>query len=67
VVEMRRNKNRGYQKLRVWIDAIKYYEKTCTVFTNFPYELKSLENKRERGEWIDTLMVKESNAAYGNE
>jgi len=144
---MRRNKNRGYQKLRVWIDAISYYEKTCSVFRNLPYELKrvasqaiassdsvhrsisedycrrsireyiqflyialaslgksvsglqayrrakqigekefqeldtmayklengllrlveSLENKRERREWIDTLMVKESNAVYGNE
>jgi four helix bundle protein len=144
---MRRNKNRGYQKLRVWVDAIEYYEKTCRVFRDFPYELKkvasqaiassdsvhrnisegycrrsireyiqflyialaslgesvsglhayrrakqigekefqeldtlayrlengllrlveSLESKRDRGEWIDTLMVKESNAVYGNE
>ena len=29
--------------------------------------IESLEQKRERGEWIDNLMVKESNAAYGNE
>lgn len=27
--------------------------------------VESLEQKRERGEWIDYLMVKESNAAYG--
>ncbi len=26
--------------------------------------VESLEQKRERGEWIDTLMVKESNALY---
>lgn len=141
---MRKNKNRGYQKLRVWNDAIEYYIQTCKVFRNFPYELKrvanqaiassdsvhrnisesycrrsireylnflnialgslgesvsglqayrkakqitdeefeqldglayklessllklveSLEQKRERGEWIDHLMVKESNVIY---
>ena len=144
---MRRNKNRGYQKLRVWNDAIDYYVQMCDVFRGFPYELKrvasqaiassnsvhrkisegycrrsireylnflnialgslgesvsglhacrkanqikedefqkldvlayklengllklveSLEQKRERGEWIDHLMVKESNAVYGSE
>jgi len=143
---MPKNKNRGYQKLRVWNDAIEYYVQTCKVFRGFPYELKrvatqatastdsvhrniaegycrrsvreylnflnialgslgesvsglhayrkakqitedefynldtlayklengllklveSLEQKRERGEWIDHLMVKESNAIYGN-
>ncbi|MGD8775301.1 MAG: four helix bundle protein [Syntrophobacterales bacterium] len=142
---MRKNKNRGYQKLRVWNDAIEYYMLTCDVFRDFPYELKrvasqaiassdsihrnisegycrrsireylhflnialgslgesvsglqaylkskqiteeefetldrlayklengllklveSLEQKRERGEWIDHLMVKESNIIYG--
>ena len=142
---MRKNKNRGYQKLRVWDDAIKYYVKTCKVFRKFPYELKrvasqaisscdsvhrniaegycrrsiheylnflnialgslgesvsglrayreagqitqdefealdslayklengllklvkSLELKRDRGDWIDHLTVKESNAIYG--
>jgi len=145
--DMRKNKNRGYQKLRVWNDAIDYYIQTCNVFRKFPYELKrvasqaiassdsvhrnisegycrrsiheylnflnialgslgesvsgvhayrkseqiteeqfqkldalayklengllklveSLEQKRERGEWIDHLMVKESNAIYGIE
>ena len=142
---MRKIKNRGYQQLRVWHDAIEYYELTCTIFRKFPYELRrvvsqaiassdsvhrniaegycrrsiheylnflnialgslgesvsglfayrkakqlredeferldglayklengllklveSLEQKRELGEWIDYLMVKESNAAYG--
>ena len=37
---MRRNKNRGYQKLRVWNDAIEYYVQTCKIFRGFPYELK---------------------------
>ena len=144
---MRRNKNRGYQKLRVWNDAIEYYVKTCQCFRKFSYDLRrvagqaiasadsvhrniaegycrrsineylnflnialgslgesvsglyayrkseqlafeefegldslayklengllklveSLERKRERGDWIDHLIVKESNAAYGND
>ncbi len=139
-----RNKNRGYQKLRVWNDAIAYYSVTCQVFRRFPYELKrvasqaiassdsvhrnmaegycrrsikeylnflnfalgslgesvsglhaslkaeqisqeafqtldalayklengllklveSLEKKREKGDWIDHVMVKESNSLY---
>jgi len=143
---MRKNKNRGYQKLRVWNDAIDYYVQTCDAFRGFPYELRrvaaqaiassdsvhqniaegycrrsiheylnflnialgslgesisglhayrkskqlteeefekldrygyklengllklveSLEQKRERGEWTDHLMVKESNAIYGS-
>ena len=37
---MRRNRNRGYKKLRVWNDAIDYYVQTCEVFRNFSYELK---------------------------
>ncbi len=142
---MRKNKNRGYQQLRVWNDAIEYYAETCRIFRSFPYELKrvagqaiastdsvhrnvaegycrrsiheylnflnialgslgksvsglhayrkadqlreedfekldsmayklengllklveSLEKKREHGDWIDHLIVKESNAVYG--
>jgi four helix bundle protein len=144
---MRKNKNRGYQKLRVWNDAVDYYVQTCDTFRGFPYELRrvaaqaiassdsvhrniaegycrrsiheylnflnialdslgesisglhayrkskqiteeefqkldtfayklengllkpveSLEQKRERGEWTDHLMVKETNAIYGSE
>jgi len=37
---MRRNKNRGYQKLRAWSDAIDYYKRTFDIFRKFPYELK---------------------------
>lgn len=141
---MRKNKNRGYQQLRVWNDAIDYYVLTCEVFRRFQYELKrvgsqaiaasdsvhrniaegycrrsvreylnflnialgslgesvsglyacraaqqiseedferldtlayklengllklveSLELKREQGDWVDSLIVKESNAVY---
>ena len=144
---MRKNKNRGYQQLRVWNDAIDYYVETCRVFRGFPYELnrvtrqaiassdsvhrniaegycrrsiheylnylnialgslgesvsglhayrkaeqlaeenfetldsmayklengllklvESLEEKREQGDWIDHLIVKENNAVYGND
>ena len=143
---MRKNKNRGYQRLRVWNDAINYYVQVCSVFQGFPHELKkvasqaivasdsihrniaegycrksireylnflnialgslgesvsglhacwtakqiteeefqkldtlayklengllklveSLELKRERGEWIDSLIIKESNEIYEN-
>ena len=144
---IRKNKNRGYQKLRVWNDAIEYYKQTFRVFRKFPYELKrvagqaiassdsvhrniaerycrrsiheylnflnialgslgesvsglfacrasgqipddefenldslayklengllklieSLERKRAAGDWIDHLVVKESNAVYGSD
>ena len=141
---MRKNKNRGYQQLRVWNDAIEFYALNFKIFRNFPWELKkvasqaiassdsvhrniaegycrrsineylnflnialaslgesvsglqayrkseqlsekefqkldslayklengllklvaSLEQKREQGDWIDYLMVKDSNAVY---
>ena len=141
---MRRNRNRGYQKLRVWNDAIEFYCLNYSVFSNLPYELEkigshaiasidsvhrniaegycrrsireylnflnialgslgesvsglyaykkakhiseedfqaldtltyklengllklieSLESKKERGEWVDSLMVKEGNTLY---
>ena len=44
-MEIRKNKNRGYQKLRVWQDAIEYYVKTCEVFRKFPYELKRVSSQ----------------------
>lgn len=39
---MKKNKNRGYQKLRVWNDAIDFYHLTCSVFRNLPFELKKI-------------------------
>jgi four helix bundle protein len=140
-----KNKNRGYQQLRVWHDAIGLYVLSWRIFGKFPYELKrvasqaissadsvhrniaegycrrslreylqflnfslgslgesvsgfvayrqgeqiteedynalndlsfklengllrlveSLEHKQETGDWIDSLIIKESNAAYG--
>ena len=144
---MRKNKNRGFQKLRVWQDAIEYYRLTYNLFKHFPFELKrvasqaiassdsvhrnisegycrrsiheyikflyialgslgesvsglhayraseqitekefqkldsiayklengllklieSIERKRDQGEWIDHLSIKETNALYGSE
>jgi len=42
---MRKNKNRGYQKLRVWNDAIDYYVKTFNVFRGFSFELKRVASQ----------------------
>ncbi|MBW2079313.1 MAG: four helix bundle protein [Deltaproteobacteria bacterium] len=42
---MRKNKNRGYQKLRIWNDAIEYYSLTCCIFRKFPYELKRVASQ----------------------
>jgi four helix bundle protein len=40
-----RNKNRGYQQLRVWEDAIDLYALTCRIFRMFPYELKRVASQ----------------------
>ena len=40
-----RNKNRGYQQLRVWEDAIELYRLTCGVFRKFPYELRRVASQ----------------------
>ena len=142
----RRNKNRGYQQLVVWSDAIELYRLTCGAVKGWPFELKktaaqaissadsvhrniaegycrrslneyiqflyialaslgesvsgyyafkaaeqinaasfetldaltfklengllklveSLERKREQGDWIDTLIVRECNESYAS-
>ncbi|MDO9547483.1 MAG: four helix bundle protein [Candidatus Marinimicrobia bacterium] len=43
--QIRKNKNRGYQQLRVWNDAIDFYKRTSTVFKKFPYELKRIASQ----------------------
>src|SRR6476660_6529177 len=40
-----RNKNRGYQQLRVWGDAIEFYVLSCRVFRNFPYDLRRVASQ----------------------
>ena len=42
---LKRNKNRGYQRLRVWNDAIEYYVETSRVFRSLPYELKRIASQ----------------------
>jgi four helix bundle protein len=42
---MRKNKNRGFQKLRVWQDAIEFYKQTYYLFRNFPFELKKVASQ----------------------
>jgi four helix bundle protein len=40
-----RNKNRGYQQLRVWHDAIEFFSSNCKLFRKFPYELKRIASQ----------------------
>jgi four helix bundle protein len=40
-----RNKNRGYQQLRVWQDAVQFYVLSCRIFRIFPYELKRVASQ----------------------
>ena len=42
---MLKNKNRGYQQLRVWQDSIKFYRLTSHVFRKLPYELKRVASQ----------------------
>ena len=38
----RKNKNRGYQQLRVWEDAIRLYAETCRLLRDWPFEMKRI-------------------------
>lgn len=42
----RRNRNRGYQKLRAWNDTVEYYKQTCEVFRKLTYELKRVASQQ---------------------
>ncbi len=42
----RRNRNRGYQQLRVWQDARKLYALTWQAFKAFPYDLKRVVSQQ---------------------
>ena len=42
---MRKNKNRGYQKLRVCSDAIDYYVQMSNVVRDFPFEHKRVASQ----------------------
>jgi len=43
---MKRNKNRGYQKLRVWNDAVEYYKQTWEVFRKLTFELRRVASQQ---------------------
>ena len=43
--EAKKNKNRGYQQLRVWQDAVQFYALNCRVFKTFPYELRRVASQ----------------------
>jgi four helix bundle protein len=43
--EQFKNKNRGYQKLRVWEDAIEFYANSSRVFSKFPYDLRRVASQ----------------------
>ena len=40
-----KNKNRGYQQLRVWQESIEFYRLTSHVFRKFPYELNRVASQ----------------------
>ncbi|MGA3143703.1 MAG: four helix bundle protein [Verrucomicrobiota bacterium] len=40
-----RNKNRGYQQLRVWQDAIDFYVSCSRVFRMWPYDLRRVASQ----------------------
>ena len=43
---IRKNRNRGYQQLVVWNDAVEFYVRTCRTFGQFPYELKRVASQQ---------------------
>jgi hypothetical protein len=43
---MKRNKNRGYQQLRVWHDALGYYKQTWEVFRKLSFELRRVASQQ---------------------
>jgi four helix bundle protein len=40
-----KNKNRGYQQLRVWRDSVEFYRLTSHIFRKWPYELKRVSSQ----------------------
>lgn len=38
----RKNVNRGYKQLRVWQDSVSLYMIACSIFADFPFELKKV-------------------------
>jgi four helix bundle protein len=53
---MKRNKNRGYQQLRVWDDAVEYYKQTWEVFRKLSFELR----------WVASQQIASSDSVHRN-
>ena len=45
VMGILKNKNRGYQQLRIWRDAIEFYKLNCRIFGKFSYELRRVASQ----------------------
>lgn len=45
-MELRKNRNRGYQQLRVWQDAQELYLLTWDAFNTFPYPLRRIVSQQ---------------------
>ena len=41
----RRNRNRGYQKLRVWQEAVQLYRLTCQTVQDWPFDRKKVASQ----------------------
>jgi four helix bundle protein len=46
IMELRKNLNRGYMKLRVWQNAKELYILTSNILRHFPYELKRVASQQ---------------------
>ena len=44
-VGRRRNRNRGYQQLRVWQDAVQLYRLTCDAVRGWPFDRKRVASQ----------------------
>jgi len=65
---MRKNRNRGYHKTKqISEEQFERLDALAYKLENGLLKLvEALEAKWDRGDWVDRLIVKESNAAYGN-
>jgi len=63
---MRKNRNRGYQKTKqISEEQFERLDALAYKLENGLLKLvEALEAKRDRGDWVDRLIVKESNAVY---
>lgn len=43
---VRKNKNRGFQQLRVWNDAVEFYATNSKVFQALPYSLRRVSSQQ---------------------